>query len=381
MIRLLIKQMQNFYKQALLILAVMVILFTMIGIITTSQPSSRLSSSIFSSWMTNVEQPIFSYLFSMENRAYDVTFDVSKMDTSLSEIVLQLSTSIRLHDVKSLISREIPGFSTYENKIIIASEGMNNMELYSHESGPPLETIFEEREAIDDAAEKREQKDSPELTTGDRQVVFLYNTHNRESFLPNLPNETDPDNAYHKEVNITKISDRMAEGLKQNGIASEIDNTDITKMLNDKGWEYWQSYDASRPVVETALAQNKEIQYMFDLHRDSLPRNVTTENVDGKDYAQILFVIGAENKNYEKNLALATKFHKAINKKYPNLSKGVITKEGPGTDGIFNQDLSANALLMEIGGYENTLDEMYRTTDVIADVFSEMYWDAEKVNN
>jgi stage II sporulation protein P len=373
--------MQNFYKQALLILAVMVILFTMIGIITTSQPSSRLSSSIFSSWMTNVEQPIFSYLFSMENRAYDVTFDVSKMDTSLSEIVLQLSTSIRLHDVKSLISREIPGFSTYENKIIIASEGMNNMELYSHESGPPLETIFEEREAIDDAAEKREQKDSPELTTGDRQVVFLYNTHNRESFLPNLPNETDPDNAYHKEVNITKISDRMAEGLKQNGIASEIDNTDITKMLNDKGWEYWQSYDASRPVVETALAQNKEIQYMFDLHRDSLPRNVTTENVDGKDYAQILFVIGAENKNYEKNLALATKFHKAINKKYPNLSKGVITKEGPGTDGIFNQDLSANALLMEIGGYENTLDEMYRTTDVIADVFSEMYWDAEKVNN
>ena len=70
-----------------------------------------------------------------------------------------------------------------------------------------------------------------------------------------------------------------------------------------------------------------------------------------------------------------------IDEKYPGLSKGVITKEGPSSNGVYNQDLHENALLLEIGGYENTLDEMYRTADVIAEVFSDFYWEAEKVSN
>jgi len=36
--------------------------------------------------------------------------------------------------------------------------------------------------------------------------------------------------------------------------------------------------------------------------------------------------------------------------------------------------------LIEFGGYDNTLEELYRTADVVAEVFSEFYWDAEKVN-
>src|SRR5699024_6385652 len=113
---------------------------------------------------------------------------------------------------------------------------------------------------------------------------------------------------------------------------------------------------------------------------DSIPRDKTTKEIDGKDYAKILFVIGADFDGYEKNLELATELNARIEEKYPGLSRGVITKEGAGTNGVFNQDLSDNALLIEFGGYDNTFEELYRTADVVGEMFCELYWDAEKVD-
>jgi len=159
-----------------------------------------------------------------------------------------------------------------------------------------------------------------------------------------------------------------------------VDDTDIMQILNDKGWKYGKSYDASRPVVETALDENDDLQYVVDVHRDSLPRDKTTKEIDDTNYATILFVIGAEHKNFEKNLELATALHKKIEKAYPGLSKGVIQKEGANSNGVYNQDMSDKAILIEVGGFENSLEEMYRTADVFSEVFTEYYWDAEKVS-
>lgn len=36
--------------------------------------------------------------------------------------------------------------------------------------------------------------------------------------------------------------------------------------------------------------------------------------------------------------------------------------------------------MIEFGGVENRLNELYRTADALAEVFSEYYWQAEKVN-
>lgn len=361
---------------------IVILMFTMIGFITTAKPSARISSQIFSVWTEHMDYSFFTMLYSMENHAFDLVYPVSDIKRSIPDRLLQVATSIRFQDLKSVLGIELPGFSTYENKVIIASETMNNLEYYTHESGPPLEIIMKDREAVDhtDPQESKEPAKEPSNTTGDKQVVFLYNSHNRESFMPHLPKETKSNNAFHKEVNVTKVSDYLKERLVAEGIGTEVDDTDIMQILNDKGWSYPKSYTASRPVVEAALKNNKDIQYIFDIHRDSLPRKKTTKKLEGKEYATILFVIGAENKNYEKNLKLATQLHQLIEKKYPGISKGVITKEGAGTNGVFNQDLFNNAILMEIGGFENTLEEMYQTTDIIAEVFSEYYWDAEKVN-
>src|SRR5699024_8148156 len=264
---------------------------------------------------------------------------------------------------------------------IVAGEGLNELSAHSHESGPPLEDILEDRKAIDDSVEEEKEPSEQPYSTEGRKVVFLYNSHNRESFLPHLPDEENPDRAYHEEVNITKVSEKIASSLESYGIGSYVDDTDIMDILHQKGWTYGKSYSAPRPVVQEAISKNADLQYAFDIHRDSMPRKDTTKEIDGKSYANVLFVIGAENKNHEKNLALATELHYLLEEKYPGLSKGIITKEGPSSNGVYNQDLLENALLMEIGGYENTLEEMYRTADAIAEAFGELYWETEKVSN
>src|SRR5699024_11531374 len=116
-------------------------------------------------------------------------------------------------------------------------------------------------------------------------------------------------------------------------------------IINNKNRKYNISYDESSQIVETDLDENDYLQYVVDVHRDSLTRDKTTKEIDDTNYATILFVIGAEHKNFEKNLELATALHKKIEKTYPGLSKGVIQKEGANSNGVYNQDMSDNAIL------------------------------------
>lgn len=368
----------RFLFNILIICASIIVLFIAIGFMTTAKPSSRLSNVFFANWTSNLDQSVFSYLYSVENKPYAIFEETAINPFYHSKISLEMFTNIRLTEFTTLISKELPGLSTYEQNVIVASGKHFDLASYVHESGPPIEDILEEREAIDDA--ENDETENVQREEIDKKVVFLYSSHNRESFLPHLPKETDPNRAYHKEVNITKVSGRLAEKLAEYNIGAEVDDTDFMNILHEKGWTYGKSYDASRTVVEAVVKENQDIKYMFDIHRDSLPYEKTTIKKDGKSYATLLFVIGAENKNYEKNLKLATTLHYMLEEKMPGLSRGVITKEGPRSNGVYNQDLLETALLIEVGGYDNHLEELYRTIDIFAEVFSDYYWGAEKVS-
>jgi len=197
--------------------------------------------------------------------------------------------------------------------------------------------------------------------------------------LPALKGVTDPDLAFHRTVNITKVGKRLAEELEKRGIGVEESTVDIQAELAKKGMKYYQSYDMSREVVMEAMKQTRDLQYFIDIHRDSRRRKYTTVTINGIDYARTVFIVGGENPNYEKNLRVATDLHQLLQKKYPGLSRGVIEKKGAETNGKFNQDLSGNAILVEFGGVDNTFEELFRTAAAVADVFSEYYWQAEKV--
>jgi stage II sporulation protein P len=77
---------------------------------------------------------------------------------------------------------------------------------------------------------------------------------------------------------------------------------------------------------------------------------------------------------------VATELHQALEAKYKGISRGVIVKGKSEGNGIYNQDLSERALLLEFGGVENNLDELNNSINAFADVFSDYYWKAEPVN-
>lgn len=368
-----------FYAKSGMYIVVVIILFVAIGLLTTIKPAYRISSNTITNWTSKIDSSIFLYLLGLENRSFRHAFPEDESPPGLSKTLFQMATSMRPDDPRSLLGQEIPGFALFGNRIIVAGKGTDYTNL-PIESSPPLEDVLREREAVIEETDEDDQTKQSIPDTAEKKVVFIYNTHNRESFLPHLPDIDDPDLAHHDEVNVTKISERLAESLEVNGIGAIVDETDIMDVLNEKDWEYGQSYEASRQVVEEAFSTNEHLNFVFDIHRDGMSRKHTTMEMEGETYAKIMFVVGEEHDTYENNLALATQLNDLIEETYPGLSRGVITKGGSGNNGIYNQDVSENALTIEIGGVGNDMEELYRSADILAEIFSEFYWDAEEVN-
>lgn len=368
-----------FYKKGGIYFLCVVLLFVSIGALTTIAPAYRFSSKTLTEWTSKVESTTFLYLLGMENRAFQEAFPKSNSFPKLSNTLFHLATNIKPHDVRSLLGQELPGFSAFNNQIIVAGEGTNYTNL-PIESQPPLDEILKEREAEINVPEEKKEEEKKEPVKLEENVVFIYNTHNRESFLPHLPEVDEPRLAYHGEVNVTKVSDRFAASLEDNGIGAIVEHTDFTKLLHQKDMESYQSYDISREFVKEAFAVHDKLKYVFDIHRDAQPRSKTTTTIKGKAFGRIAIVIGGENANSYENTLFALELHNLMEEKYPGLSRGVITNEGPGYNGVYNQDLSENALIFEFGGYANTLEELYRSAEALAEVFSEYYFNAEKVS-
>ena len=81
---------------------------------------------------------------------------------------------------------------------------------------------------------------------------------------------------------------------------------------------------------------------------------------------RIMFVVSIKHKNHEKNLSFVRDIYKRLNKEYKGITRGIYERK----DVIFNQDLYDNAILIEVGGVDNTIDEINNTLEVFAKVLS-----------
>ena len=69
-------------------------------------------------------------------------------------------------------------------------------------------------------------------------------------------------------------------------------------------------------------------------------------------------------------MKLANEINSLFDIYYKGLSRGVLKKEGTNVDGIYNQDISFNAMLIEVGGVDNNIDEVLNTVNAITDVLT-----------
>jgi stage II sporulation protein P len=218
------------------------------------------------------------------------------------------------------------------------------------------------------ASSAKPDADKPVKTASVSPAFLIYHTHNRESYFPELKEGAkDPSS---KTVNVTLVGKRLAASLEKLGMPAIHQTNDYPSTVQKFNYAY--SYKYSKQTVVEALKKHKELTYLFDIHRDSQKRGKTTVEINGKDYAKILFVIGERNPHWKENKAFALKLHEALNAKYPGISRGVLSK-GPGTGNAeYNQSLSPGSLVVEMGGVDNTLEESYRTADALAGVMKEL---------
>ncbi|GAA0340989.1 spore autolysin SpoIIP [Bacillus carboniphilus] len=363
----------------------LLLLFSLSGAITKLNHQLGLSSLNVHNAVSKLNIEALYAVMGTENRLFLKGLPEEKQQIPIAKPLLTMTTSIDFDQPKSFLGKELPGLYHYERNVVAPRDGSDYTDM-PVETPPPESGIEKDAPVknVDDLDEKEppSEADTPpiEQTTGDKDVVYIYFTHNHESFLPHLEGVTEPNLSYHSEVNITRLGDRLKDGLEAKGIGTSVDKTDIMGKIISGEYDFADAYDLSRPVVQEALATNRDVSYVIDIHRDAQPREKTTIEIDGKSYAKVMFVYGRENPNYEENKKIADELHKRLNEAYPGISRDVFPRAGIGVDGVYNQDLHGNALLIEIGGYENTFEELFNTADAFAEVFSEFYWQAEAVN-
>lgn len=192
-------------------------------------------------------------------------------------------------------------------------------------------------------------------------VVYIYNTHQLENY-----NNTNLE-IYNITPNVLMASYLLKEKLNKKGISTIVEDTNITNFLQINNWDYSESYKATRILIMDKKTKYNSLKYFIDLHRDSVGKKYTKVTIEDKDYAKIMFVVGLEHKDYAKNLETAEKLNKIITSKYPTISRGIYKKQGKGVDGIYNQDISPNTILIELGGIDNTIEEVLNTIEVLTD--------------
>lgn len=308
--------------------------------------------------------------------------------------VFRLLTDINPRDPKTLISREVPGLGN-DSPVLLRKTKSTDPAAGPLDYSPakdgagvadsqPANQASQTGSAADSLSPSPAPSPAAEpakalSAASGKKAVLIYHSHNRESWVPELG--LDPkkaDSAFSEKINVTLVGKRMAEKLEGLGIGAVNYATDY--QVTEQNFNYYYSYKYSAKTVKEAFAAHPEIQFVFDIHRDSSAREKTTITIGGKDYAQLYFIVGQKNPGWQKNERFASQIQERLEKKLPGVSRGIWGKSPHDGNAEYNQSVSPNSILIEIGGVFNTLEETYRTADVLAEVIADMYWDAAKVN-
>lgn len=255
--------------------------------------------------------------------------------------------TIIINETNKMFNTSLSKYKSFD-KTKMVYESLNKIIDYSDLD---IEISLEELPEIPIINQKEEKKDP---------IVYIYNSHQTESY--NEPVITD----YTITPTVLTASYILKEHLGNNNIPSMVETNSMKKYLTENGLQYKDSYEASRYYAKNALNENKNVEYLIDLHRDSVKKEKTLYEKKGKKYARIMFVVGTNHKNYEKNLKFVKEINELLNKKYKGISRGIYIRE----DARFNQDLKDKAILIELGGVDNTLEEINNSLEVFASIIN-----------
>lgn len=189
--------------------------------------------------------------------------------------------------------------------------------------------------------------------------VLIYHTHTTESYGDGGNFNEDPSK------NVCAVGDVLAKELESKyGIGAIHDKTvHIYPSYND-------AYSKSRETVNKYLKQYGDFKLIIDLHRDTAySKNSVTTKLNNEDVTKIRFVLCRKNPHYDENYSAARSLQSISNRLFPGFCRDIYYFNY-GTK-FFNQDLSNNAILIEVGANINSLNESKNSGKYLARIISE----------
>jgi len=208
--------------------------------------------------------------------------------------------------------------------------------------------------------------------------VLIYHTHTYEAYLPD---ENDPypisggnnRRTQDETQNIVAVGARLAQRLREYGIDAVHDTTAFEPP------KFGTAYLRSLDMLQNRLASGEAYDLIIDLHRDTYYAQRWTPafvQIDQEDVSRILFLIGngeagfSEKPNWSENKKRAEAIAEQLTQINPQLCTDIVVN-----DQRYNQHVSENAILIEMGHCENTLESVLKSADYLALAISEMLKD------
>lgn len=179
--------------------------------------------------------------------------------------------------------------------------------------------------------------------------------------------------------NVVALGDRLVQILETGGVRAVHD-----RQLHDSP-SYSASYSNARRSMESYLAQYPSIRLVLDIHRDAVEGQDGNQmkfvtQVNGMPTAQLMLVVGTDasglsHPHWPENMSLAVKLHAQLERITPGICRPINFRSQR-----FNQDLSPGALIVEIGGAGNSLEEAMRGVEILGQAVLELARGTATVN-
>ncbi len=196
---------------------------------------------------------------------------------------------------------------------------------------------------------------------GSAPKVAVIHTHSSEAYRPT----SGADYCWGKPDGVIKVGATLAEELSGKLGVSTVHSSAIHDYPN-----WTRSYSAAYDTMKSLIKSYPTVDVVLDIHRDSLPAsksNLKAATCDGEKVARVLFVVtddtsGLAHPNWRRNYEFALKLSAQLETMYPGVTRGVAIHK----HARFNQHLHDRAIIVEIGGTSNTIEEANRAARLVA---------------
>lgn len=188
-------------------------------------------------------------------------------------------------------------------------------------------------------------------------IIYLYNTHQTEEYKSNVYNIT---------PTVVTVSEILKEELFEDELYSIVEEDSIKKGLDKYGYDYSYSYRISLEYLKNKKEKYPSLKYYFDIHRDSVKGKASKITIDNKIYAKVMFLVGQNHEKYKDNVKNIKIMEDYLEEHYPGILKNTYYQPLYS----YNQEYDSNMFLVELGGPDNTLEEIYNTSVALADAIS-----------